>query len=126
MTASTANTAKQGMNNGNSMNNQKNSGTMYASPTTNSGMMNGSPTASGTMDTNMNNNNNDNMMGGITITPGMSGDTMAFIHTGKANINGQQVNVLMTNKGFAVYYYKADSMFKANCTGGCAQSSASA
>jgi len=47
---------------------------------------------------------------------------MAFIHTGKANINGQLVNVLMTNKGFAVYYYKSDTSFKATCTGGCAQS----
>jgi len=121
MQGTSANTANQGMNNGNSMNNQHNGGTMYASPTTNSGMKNATPMASGTMDTNMN-NNNDNMMGGITITPGMGGDMMAFIHTGKANINGQQVNVLMTNKGFAVYYFKADSMFKATCTGACAQS----
>lgn len=119
MQGTPASTSNQNMNNGNSMNNQNNGGTMYASPTTNSGMMNATPTASGTMNTNM--NNNDNMMGGITITPGMGGDMMAFIHTGKANINGQQVNVLMTNKGFAVYYYKADSMLKATCTGSCAK-----
>ena len=44
----------------------------------------------------------------------------AFIQTGMATINGAKVNVLMTNKGFAVYYYRADTMFKATCTGQCA------
>ena len=45
----------------------------------------------------------------------------AFIHTGVATINGNKVNVLMTNKGFAVYYNRADPLFKATCTGQCAQ-----
>jgi len=51
----------------------------------------------------------------------MGGNTNAFIHTGVATINNNRVNVLMTNKGFAVYYHRADSMFKATCTGQCAQ-----
>jgi predicted lipoprotein with Yx(FWY)xxD motif len=106
-----ANTANQNMNNGNAMNNQNNGGMMYASPTANGNMNNN----------NMNTNNNGNMMGGITITPGMGGNMAAFIHTGKAAINGNQVNVLMTNKGFAMYYYRADTMFTATCTGQCAQ-----
>jgi predicted lipoprotein with Yx(FWY)xxD motif len=106
-----ANTANQSMNNGNNMNTK-----------TVSGMMNATPTATSNMNNNnMNNNNNGNMMGGITITPGMGGNNAAFIHTGMASINGKQVNVLMTNKGFAVYYYKADSMLKATCTGQCAK-----
>jgi hypothetical protein len=95
-----ANTANQNMNNQNAMNNK-----------TDSGMMNATPTATSNM------NNNGNMMDGITITPSMGGNMAAFIHTGMATINGNQVNVLMTNKGFAVYYYKADTMFKATCTG---------
>lgn len=99
------------MNNSNTMNNQNN-GMGYATPTAKS--------TTSTMN-NMNNNNN-NMMNGITIVPSTSGSTMAFIHTGKANINGQMVNVLMTNKGFAVYYYRADTAFKSTCTGACAQS----
>jgi predicted lipoprotein with Yx(FWY)xxD motif len=95
-----ANTANQSMNN-----------------KTDSGMMNGTtPTAT----SNMNNNNNGNMMNGITITPSMGGSMAAFIQTGMATINGTQVNVLMTNKGFAVYYNRADTMFKATCTGQCA------
>ena len=110
-----ANTASQSMNNGNSTNNNSGNGMAY-----------GTPTAKSTMGSNnngnMNNNNNGNMMGGITITPSMGGNTAAFIHTGMANINGKKVNVLMTNKGFAVYYYRADSMFKATCTGDCAKS----
>jgi predicted lipoprotein with Yx(FWY)xxD motif len=101
-----ANTANQGMNNGNTMNNQNSGGKMYATPTAN---------------TNMNTTNNSNMMAGITITPDMGGMMAAFIHTGKAVINGKQVNVIMTSKGFAVYYYKPDTMFKATCTGQCAQ-----
>jgi predicted lipoprotein with Yx(FWY)xxD motif len=81
------------------MNNQNNNGMMYATPTANTGMM-----------------------GGISITPGMGSNMSAYIHTGKATINGNQVNVLMTNKGFAVYYYRPDTMLKATCTGQCAQS----
>ncbi len=98
-----ANTANQNMNNQNAMNNK-----------TDNGMMNATPTATSNM------NNNANMMDGITITPSMGGNMAAFIHTGMATINGNQVNVLMTNKGFAVYYYRADTMFKATCTGQCA------
>lgn len=99
-------TANQGMNNGNT--NQNNGGMMY--PT---------PTATSTMTTN---NNNNNMMDGITITPSKGGAMDAFIHTGKASINGAKVSVLMTNKGFAVYYFRADPRFTATCTGACAQS----
>jgi predicted lipoprotein with Yx(FWY)xxD motif len=98
-----ANTANQNMNNQNAMNNK-----------TDNGMMNATPTATSNM------NNNGTMMDGITITPSMGGNTAAFIHTGVAAINGNKVNVLMTNKGFAVYYYRADTMFKATCTGQCA------
>jgi predicted lipoprotein with Yx(FWY)xxD motif len=109
MQGTPANTANQSMNN-----------------KTDSAMMNATPKASSTMNTsnngNMNNNNmnNNNMMGGITIVPGMGGNMGAFIHTGVATINGTKVNVLMTNKGFAVYYYRADPMLKATCTGQCA------
>ena len=93
------NTASQGTPNGNSMNNQNNNGMMYATPTANGDMM----------------------MGGISITPDMGGNTAAYIHTGQATINGNRVNVLMTNKGFAVYYYKPDTMLTATCTSQCAQ-----
>ena len=103
-----ANTANQSMNNQNAMNNK-----------TDSGMMNGTPTAT-TPTATSNMNNNGNMMDGITITPSMGGSMAAFIHTGMATINGNKVNVLMTNKGFAVYYYRADTMLKATCTGQCA------
>ena len=114
MQSTTANTSNQSMNNQNAMNNKTNSGNMYTTPTT-----------TGKMNTNSNgnmNNTNNNMMGGITIVPGMGGNMGAFIHTGVATINGKKVNVLMTNKGFAVYYYRSDTMFKATCTGQCAQS----
>jgi len=104
-----ANTANQSMNNQNAMNNK-----------TDSGMMNGTPTATTPTATSNMNNNNGNMMDGITITPSMGGNMAAFIHTGMATINGNKVNVLMTNKGFAVYYYRADTMLKATCTGQCA------
>ena len=100
-----ANTANQSMNNQNAMNNKTDSGTMYGT----------TPTATSNM-----NNNNGNMMDGITIIPSMGGNTAAFIHTGMATINGNKVNVLMTNKGFAVYYYRADTLLKATCTGQCA------
>lgn len=93
------NTASQNTYNGNSMNNQNGNGMSYTTPTTGGDMM----------------------MGGISITPDMTGDMMAFIHTGRAAINGNAVHVLMTNKGFAVYYYKPDTMNMATCTGQCAQ-----
>ena len=105
MQGTPAKTANQSMNNQNAMNNK-----------TDSGMMNGTPTATSTMNT----NNNGNMMDGITIIPSMGGNTATFIHTGMATINGNKVNVLMTNKGFAVYYYRADTLLKATCTGQCA------
>lgn len=107
-----ANTGNQSMNNQKDMNNKTDTGMMNATPTATSNMNNNN--------TNNNMNNNGNMMDGITVTPGMGGNMDAFIHTGMATINGNQVNVLMTNKGFAVYYYRADTMFKATCTGQCA------
>lgn len=108
-----ATTTSQSMNNGSATNTPTGSGMAY-----------GTPTAKVTKSTNNNGNTmtNNNMMGGITITPAMGGNKAAYIHTGMANINGKQVNVLMTSKGFAVYYYRADNLFKATCTGGCAQS----
>ena len=114
MQGTPANTANQSMNNQKSMNNKTDSGMMYSTPTTTSNMNTNN-------NGNMNNNNNSNMMGGITIVPGMGGNMGAFIHTGVATINGNKVNVLMTNKGYAVYYYRADTKFKATCTGQCAQ-----
>jgi predicted lipoprotein with Yx(FWY)xxD motif len=102
MQGTTSNTANQSTNNQNAMNNKTDSGNMYTTPTTTSKM------------------NNNNMMGGITIVPAMGGNMGAFLHTGVATINGTKVNVLMTNKGFAVYYYRADPMLKATCTGQCA------
>jgi predicted lipoprotein with Yx(FWY)xxD motif len=115
----TMNNANQGYSktSTNSMNNNNNSNTMNSN-----GMGYATPTAKSTMGTTNNMNNNNGMMGGITITPSTNGSSMAFIHTGKANINGHLVNVLMTNKGFAVYYYRSDTPFKATCTGACAQS----
>jgi len=114
MQGTTSNTANQSMNNQNAMNTKTDSGNMYTTPTTTSKMNTNN-------NGNMNNNKN-NMMGGITIVPGMGGNMGAFIHTGVATINGHKVNVLMTNKGYAVYYYRADTMFKATCTGQCAKS----
>ncbi|GCF10151.1 hypothetical protein [Dictyobacter arantiisoli] len=61
------------------------------------------------------------MMQGITTTVNMTGDMNAFIHTGLAAINGRQVHVLLTNKNFALYYYKSDTAFQATCTGACAK-----
>jgi predicted lipoprotein with Yx(FWY)xxD motif len=107
-----ANSTNQGMNNQSTMNNK-----------TENGMMNATPTATSNMNNNNNNtmnNNNGNMMGGITITPSMGGNMDAFIHTGVAVISRNHVNVLMTNKGFALYYYRADPLLKATCTGQCA------
>ena len=112
MQGTPANTANQNTNNQNAMNNKTDSGSMYPSPTVTSKM---NTNNNGTM-----NNNNSNTMGGITIVPGMGGNMGAFIHTGLATINGAKVNVLMTDKGFAVYYYRADTTFKATCTGQCA------
>ena len=114
MQGTQTNTANQSMNNQNAMNNKTDTGMMYPSPTATSQMNTNN-------NGNMNNNNNSNMMGGVTITPGMGGNMGAFIHTGVATINGKKVNVLMTNKGFAMYYNRTDPMFKATCTGQCAQ-----
>jgi predicted lipoprotein with Yx(FWY)xxD motif len=114
MQGTQTNTANQNMNDQNAMNNKTDNGTMYATPTATSKMNTNN-------NGNMNDNNNSNMMGGITIIPGMGGNMGAFIHTGVATINGNKVNVLMTNKGYAVYYYKADPLLKATCTGSCAK-----
>ncbi len=100
----TANTTNQSTNNNNTMNKQ-NPGTMT----------NATPMATATP---MNNNS---MTGGITITPNATGNKAAFIQTGKAAINGNTVDILLTNKDFAIYYYKPDTMFTATCTGQCAQ-----
>jgi predicted lipoprotein with Yx(FWY)xxD motif len=110
--------ANQHMNNQDAMNNKSNSGMMYNTPTTTSTM---GTNNNGNMNNNNSMNNTNSMMGGITIVPGMGGNMNAFIHTGVATINNNKVNVLMTNKGFAVYYYRADPMLKATCTGQCAQ-----
>ncbi|GCE31367.1 lipoprotein [Dictyobacter alpinus] len=65
---------------------------------------------------------NTNMMKqGIVVTPDAAGNMDAFIHTGKAAINGNQVHVLLTNKNFALYYYKPDPMLQSTCTGDCAK-----
>jgi predicted lipoprotein with Yx(FWY)xxD motif len=98
----TANTAKP---NNNPMNNQNN-----GTP-----MPNGTPAVTATPA------NTGNTPGGVTITPNTAGNMAAFIHTGKAAIGGQMVDVLLTNKDFALYYYKPDTAFKATCTGQCAQ-----
>lgn len=45
----------------------------------------------------------------------------AFIRTGKAIIDGKNTNVLLTNKGFAIYYYKADAALTSTCIGQCAK-----
>jgi predicted lipoprotein with Yx(FWY)xxD motif len=104
-------TANQGMNNNNAMNNQNNGKMTTGTPT---------PTVPpATTATPMNNGNN--TMGGIAITPDTMGNMAALIHTGKAAINGQMVDILLTNKNFAVYYYKSDTALKATCTGQCAQ-----
>src|SRR5436305_311291 len=87
--------------------------------TTNQGTNNGMTTAKPTPATN-GNMNNGNMMNGITITPA-DGNVAAFIRMGKATISGKQMSVFLTNKGFAVYYYKADTAFKSTCTGQCAK-----
>ena len=88
--------------------------------TTNQGMNHGTatarttPAANGTM-------NNGNSMQGITITQDTTGDVNAFIRTGKAMINGKAMTVLTTTKGFAVYYYTADTALMSTCTGQCAK-----
>jgi len=66
-------------------------------------------------------NNGNTTMGGVAITPSTAGNMAALIHAGKAAISGQMVDVLLTNKNFALYYYKADTALQATCTGQCAQ-----
>ena len=83
--------------------------------TTNSGT-----TAAKVTPTNNGNMDGGTMMQGITIAPDTVGMN-ALIRTGKATIDGAQVSVLLTNKGFAVYTYKPDTNFKATCTGACAK-----
>lgn len=88
-------------------------------PTTTTGNMNNGDMNNG----NMNNGdmNNGGMAPVISIVPNTMGNMNAFIHVGKATINGNKVDVLMTNKNFALYYYRADTMFKSTCTGDCAK-----
>jgi predicted lipoprotein with Yx(FWY)xxD motif len=105
---STATTTNQGMNTGTSTatttgNMNKGTPVTRTTPTTNGGM------------------NNGNTMQGITITLNTTGDTSAFIRTGNATINGKQMSVLTTTKGFAVYYYKPDATLTSTCTGQCAK-----
>src|SRR5450631_4276663 len=83
--------------------------------TTNSGT-----TAAKVTTTNNGNMDGGTMMQGISIAPDAVGMN-ALIRTGKATVDGAQVSVLLTNKGFAVYTYKADTAFKATCTGACAK-----
>jgi len=135
-TATTA--ANQGTNNAQNDNNagNMNNGTPMtnATPMTNetpmanaTPMTNGTPMANATPMTNENPMDDGmpmdqgNMMNPITITPSMAGNMNAFIHTGKVTIKGNTVDVLLTNKNFAVYYYKPDTKFKATCTGECAK-----
>jgi predicted lipoprotein with Yx(FWY)xxD motif len=94
--------------------NQNNS----ANQKTNQNMGNGTPATNGT-------NNNGNMDNGnmqaITVTPDTTGNTTAFIRTGKATIDGKEMSVLLTSKGFPIYYYKPDTALKSTCTGDCAK-----
>jgi predicted lipoprotein with Yx(FWY)xxD motif len=55
-------------------------------------------------------------------TGNVGGNMSAFIHTAAVMLNGKQVHVLTTNKGFMLYYYLKDMMLTSSCTGGCAQS----
>ncbi len=97
-------TTKATATNTNTMNNQNDGKMAYGTP-----VVTATPT------------NTANTPGGIAITPNTAGNMGAFIHTGKAAINGQTVDLLLTNKNFAVYYYKPDTAFKSTCTGQCAQ-----
>ncbi len=103
------------MNNGGNNAGNMNNGGNYGN---NGGNMN-TPTATATATNNGGNmNNNGNMAANmvINVTPSMNGNMNAFVHTGKAKINGNWVNVLITNKGFVLYYYMADKPFVSNCT----------
>ena len=109
---STATTTNQSMNNGAS--------TTRTTPTNTGSKNSGTPVAK-TTPTNQGSMNNGSMMQGIAITMNTTGDTTAFIRTGNATINGKQMSVLTTTKGFAVYYYKLDPALKASCIGQCAK-----
>src|SRR5581483_10609089 len=67
-----------------------------AAKTTNQDMNNGTPTSKTTPTTN-GNMNSGTTMNGITITPDTTGDMTAFIRTGRAIIDGKNMNVLLTN-----------------------------
>jgi predicted lipoprotein with Yx(FWY)xxD motif len=105
-------------NNGNMNNGTMNNGDMNNGNTNNGNMNNGNTNNGNTNNGTM---NNGNMTPVITIVPGTMGNMNAFIHVGKATINGHKVDVLMTNKNFALYYYRSDTMFKSTCTGDCAK-----
>ena len=51
----------------------------------------------------------------------MGGNPDALIHVGKAMINGKQVMVLTTAKGFSIYYRMSDPAPASTCTGACAK-----
>jgi predicted lipoprotein with Yx(FWY)xxD motif len=96
-------------------------GTMGTTATTTTQNMNKGTSSAKTTPTATGKMNNGNSMQGITITQDTTGDVMAAIRTGKAMIDGKEMSVLTTTKGFAVYYYKADPAFKSTCTGQCAK-----
>ncbi len=98
----TNNTAASPQNSSMGMNSQA----MGASPTT---AAYPTPTMQATMPS------NNNMNGGD------GGNMNAFIHTTTIMLNGKNVHVLTTNKGFLLYYYLKDQMFTSTCTGACAQ-----
>ena len=116
----TATTTNQGMNTGTATtttkgNMNKGAPVSRTTPTNNGKMGNGTTsTTNGSM-------NNGNTVQGIIITLNTTGDTTAFIRTGNTMINGKQMSVLTTTKGFAVYYYKPDAAFTSTCTGQCAK-----
>jgi predicted lipoprotein with Yx(FWY)xxD motif len=107
-----------------------NQGTTMKATATNTNTMNnqndgkmtyGTPMPNGTSGVTATPTNTANTPAGIAIAPNTAGNMGAFIHTGKATVNGQPVDLLLTNKNFALYYYKPDTAFKSTCTGQCAQ-----
>lgn len=82
----------------------------------NSQAMGASPTAAYPTPTMQATMPSDNNMNG-----GNGGNMNAFIHTAVVMLNGKNVHVLTTNKGFLLYYFLKDHMFTSTCTGACAQ-----
>ncbi|HLI68414.1 MAG TPA: hypothetical protein VKV19_01535 [Ktedonobacteraceae bacterium] len=96
MPTTTTGSSNTGMNYGNYSMSTPTASTMYATPTAQN-MMNPTPTM------------------------GDNGDMNAFIHTTTVTINMTRVEVLTTNNGFLLYYYRKDSMDVSTCSGACAQ-----